>query len=1050
MKKNISPERDLSSICLHFLKALKHKSAITSLSLFLLFSSHLVAQTKTVTGSVRDDKGQPLSGVSVSIKGGTTGASTNASGGFTIAAPDNATLVISSVGYALQEIDLKGRATLDIQMGVASQSLNEVVVVGYGQQKKQDLTGSVAVISGTSLKDQPATNIDQKLTGQVAGVQVSQTTGIPGGGSSIQIRGQATFGLSTEPLFVVDGYPLPSSGGQGFSPLNAINPNDIESISILKDASSTAIYGSRGANGVVVITTKRGRAGEPVVNVNSYVGTQEVPQKGRPQLLNAHEYAQFRNEIAQDKGQPLPFPNPEQYGKGTNWYDAILQKATQYNISTDISGGTENSRYSFGLDYLDQEGTVRYTGFKRYGIRMNTETKLGKRIKVGLNLLPSYSQQRANAFETGFTDALSTALWLSPLVPVMDPATGQRTPLINTPGQLWPLVNPLNLLQYASTKNKNFRGLGGTFVEVEISRGLKARYNFNVDYNTLGFDRFIQRPAVGPILNSRIASVKNRLVSFNYLSEALLTYEKSLGAGHRINAVVGYTAQKQRDDLFGINGFYNDDLLQTVNNAIQSQLTTTADVQKWALISYLGRVNYTLKDKYLFTATFRRDGSSRFGANQRYGNFPSGAFAWRASEEKFLQRVNWLSELKLRASYGLGGNFNIGNYAYTSNINRADYAFGGGTNAEAQGRAAATLNNPNLSWEESKQLDAGADIGLFNNRIAVALDFYKRISNQLLYDIELPLSSGFTRATSNVGKVQNQGLELGVNSRNLTGSFTWTTNFNIAFNRNRVLATPGGAPIYSGRSGEGNFTHITRVGHSIGEFFGYVAEGIYSPEDMADAKVAKHPQSVAGSIKYKDVNGNGIIEPFKDFAVIGNPQPDFNYGITNSFSYKGFDLTLVMAGVAGGQILKTGNQFLYNIDGVFNVVKGYFDNRYRSPQDPGDGKTPTGKAATVIYRDVNSGWVEDADYLRIQNLTLGYNLRSSLLKGSKIVRNARLYVSAQNLATFTKYSGANPAVSRGNVATSNLNAPSASLIPGEDFTNYPLAKTITLGVNLTF
>jgi TonB-linked SusC/RagA family outer membrane protein len=621
---------------------------------------------------------------------------------------------------------------------------------------------------------------------------------------------------------------------------------------------------------------------------------------------------------------------------------------------------------------------------------------------------------------------------------------------IYTPGLLFPQIITVITWEFAPCKIKHFRGLGGTFAELEIAKGLKARYNFNVDYNTLNFDRFVPQIATGPAVVTRIQSTTNRLTSFNYLSEALLTYDKNLGADHRINVVVGYSAQKQRDDFFGINGFYNDDLLQTINQAIQSQLTTTADVQKWSLVSYLGRVNYTLKDKYLFTATFRRDGSSRFGANQRYGNFPSGAIAWRASEEKFLHDVKWLSDLKLRASYGLGGNFNIGNYAYTSNITRADYAFGAGATAEAQGRAAATLNNPNLSWEESKQLDIGADVGLFNSKISIALDYYNRTSDHLLYDIELPLSSGFTRATSNVGKVQNQGMELGINTRNFTGNFTWTTNFNIAVNRNQVLATPDGRPIYSGRSGEGNFTHITQVGHSIGEFFGYVVEGIYTAADIADPKVAKHAQSVAGTIKYKDVDGNGVIEPFKDFAVIGNPQPNFSYGITNNFSYKGFDLSMVIAGVSGGQILKSGNQFLHNIDGVFNVTRDYFDNRYRSPQDPGNGRTPTGAAATVIYRDVNSDWVEAADYLRIQNLTLGYNFGNSLLKGSHIIHNARMYVSAQNLATFTKYSGANPAVSRGNVATSGLNAPSASLIPGEDFTNYPLARTISVGVNMTF
>ncbi len=1024
--------------------------------LFLIINSSLsFSQQISVTGKVTDkDDGAPLPGVSVKVKGGTAGTSTNVQGEFTLNANPNAVLILSYVGYDQVEVPVNGRKSIPVQLQSNNQRLNEVMVIGYGTTTKKDATGAVASVSAEQIRDLPVSSVDQKLKGQIPGVQISTTTGTPGGGTSIKIRGSGSIGAGDNPLFVVDGYPISNTSGQVSNPLNVINPNDIESITVLKDASSTAIYGSRGSNGVIVITTKQGIRGTPVVNVNAYTGIQQVPDKGRPQMLNATEFAQFRKDIVTDafaaRGQvaadddiPADFRNPAQYGEGTNWYNEILQTAPQNSVDVNVSGGSENSRYAVSLGYLNQEGTLRYTGFERYSVRINTESNIGKKLKIGFNVAPTHSVQKLNSFESDFVDVLSRSLWLSPLVPVTD-ANGNRTPYVIS-SDMYAGPNPLNSLEFAGTKSKNFRGLGTAFAEYEIIKGLKARYSFNVDYTQAS--AFTFNPSFVGGVNAPPPVVPNSSTgksnSFNWLSEALITYDKSFGENHRLNAVLGYSAQQERAEaisLFADN--YPDDKVQTIN-AASIISSFGADVQKWSIISYLARLNYSFKDRYLFTATVRSDGSSRFGSNKRYGTFPSAAFAWRISEENFLKDVKWLSDLKLRATYGLSGNYNIGNYTYITNIGPANYVFGGQLGS---GRIPTSLNNPNLTWEESSQLDLGIDMALFNDRLSLNLDYYRRNTKGMLYNSEIPLSSGFSNAIINSGEIENKGFEFGLTSVNVDGAFRWTTNANISFNKNKVLAlNENNDPIYSGRSGEGSFVHITQVGRPVGEFYGYVVEGVYM--DQADLdRSPKHVTSVPGSIKYKDVDGNGIIEPVKDFAVIGNAQPDFTWGLTNNFNYKGFDLNILLVGAQGGEILKTANQYLLNIDGIFNVDRKVL-NRWRSPENPGDGMTPTTNGARVIYRDVNSSWVENANFMRIQNITLGYRFKSEWLASSKVIKSARLYTSVQNLATFTKYSGSNPEVSRNTISG---NAVSNALVPGEDFTNYPLPRTFTLGVNLTF
>lgn len=1007
-----------------------------------------------VSGRIVDKDGQSIPGATIRVKSSRIATMSDSDGRFTIkgiAADDM--LVISFQGYTQKELPASANLS-SIQLADAENNLNDVVVVGYGTTQKKDLTGSVSTISSAQVKDLPVSSIDQKLVGQIAGVQISAPTGAPGGGVNVKIRGTGSITAGNNPLYVVDGFAISNSGGQVYNPLNVISPDDIETVTVLKDASSTAIYGSRGSNGVIVITTKRGKTGPPVVSINSYIGAQQVPQKGRPDVLNGTEYAQFRKEMIIDaraaNGQtttdadiPLEFRNPAQYGEGTDWYDAVLRTATQSNIDASIRGGSESTRYSASVGRLEQQGTIRYTDYRRYSVNFNIESDLSKKIKVGLSIAPSGGIQNRNGFESGQRDILTRTLWLSPIVPITD-AAGNRTTFITSPGAIG-AGNPLNTLEFAGTKAKYFRGLATAFAEYKIIDGLKAKYSFNYDYINNSSFAFSPSFVIGETGNTNPnpsipSSSTAQNTTSNWLSEITLSYDKEFGTDHKISAVAGYTAQQERYEGFNFGATnYPDNLIQTINASTLLN-GAGAGIEKWALISYLARVNYTFKDKYLLTATVRSDGSSRFGSNYRYGTFPSAAFAWRASEEQFLKNATWLSDLKLRASYGRTGNFNIPNYQYAASIGSSNYSFGGGL---ANGRVSGSIANQNLTWEKADELDLGLDLSVFKSRLGLTFDFYNRITSDLLLNAELPSASGFSTSTINLGKVRNRGFEIGLTSKNLTGEFTWSTNANISINRNIVLElNPGNnnAPIYSGRSGGGYSTHKTEVGKPIGQFFGFQFDGIY--QNAAElASQPKHGSSVVGSVRYKDIDGNGIIEEVKDFTVIGNAQPDFTYGITNNFGYKNFDLNILIVGTQGGQIMKTGNEFFLNTDGVFNVDRRVLD-RWRSPSNPGNGFAPTTNGGRTLYREVNSQWIEDASFLRIQNVSLGYNFKQKFITSSKFIKTLRLYTSVQNLVTFTKYSGANP--------EAGTNDGFSALTPGRDFTAYPLPRIITAGINMTF
>ncbi|MFI2743509.1 SusC/RagA family TonB-linked outer membrane protein [Zhouia sp. PK063] len=1023
-----------------------------TLIFFIVLGYCAFAQNMPVTGTVVDANKVPIMGVSIIEKGTQNGTTTDFDGKFSLSLKKSpATLILSYVGFKSVEEPASSGGILTITLKEDVSQLNEVVVIGYGAQQRKDLTGSVATIQSKEIEDIPVASVDQKLAGQIPGVQISTVTGTPGGSAKINIRGIGSIGANSDPLIVIDGFPISSSFNQTSNPLNLLNPDDIASISVLKDASSTAIYGSRGANGVIIIETKQGKAGKLQIDLNTYASIQQVPQKGRPDLLNARQFAQFQKEIREDAAIanggtagdaviPEMYKNPEQYGKGTNWYNAILQTAPMQSINLNVRGGSQKLRGMFSLGYLNQEGTIRYTGYKRYSIRTNLQANLGDKITMGVSLSPTFSKQKLSDSESDFVDVVGSSQWLNPIIPIYD-EDGNRTPFIGGDG-LYQAPNPLNRLEFNSTNVQNFRGIASAFAKIDIFKNFNAKYTYTADITYEKRSQFTPSFLGGtnnppPIVPSSYLSRSDVL---NQSSEVLLNYNAKINDDNLIDVTAGFSTQKERSESVSLSATdYPDDEVETINAAGRIS-GYGQDVQEWALVSYFARLNYNYKSKYLLTATVRSDGSSRFGDQNRYGTFPSVGAAWRISEESFMKKT-FINNLKLRASYGLSGNFNIGNYTYVATVGSSDYVLG---DSRVSGRAINSLGKPNLTWEESKQLDIGIEGSVFNNRLSFNIDYYRRNTNNMLIDTQIPSSSGYSSATINGGDVLNKGLEIALNSVNFNGDFKWTTGFNIAFNRNKVLSLEGDSDyILSGRSGEGNPTHITKVGAPVGQFYGYVVEGVYmNEEDFENSP--KHSSSVLGSIKYKDVNGDGVIEAVNDFDVIGSPYPNFTFGITNTFNYKNFDLSLIIDGQQGGELLVGANQFLDNIDGIFNVTTKVL-NRWRSPENPGDGKTPTTNGGRVIYRDVNSSWVEDASFLRMRNITLGYNMTSLFSKNS-FITNARIYTSITNAFTLTSYSRGNPQVA----SSSNRGGGSLALAPGLDFTSYPLARTYTLGLNLSF
>ena len=1036
-------------------KFFKSKSNLL-IALLLTISWTTFAQN-VIKGKVSDDKGDIIPGVSILVKGSNKGNTSDNNGFYSIAVPENkTTLVFSFVGYISQEVLIGNRTTIDVVLKSDDKILSELVVVGYGTQKSKDLTGSVAIINQSIIKELPVASVDQKMIGQVAGVQIQQPSGAPGGGTSIRIRGSGSLGAGNEPLYVIDGLPYTSTLNRDFNPLSLINPNDIESISILKDASSTAIYGSRGANGVIIITTKKGKFNNLQVNVSSMVGVQQVPLKGRPQLMNQQEFVDLQKnkiDIAVRRAEnrattiadyPLEYQNPAQLvGDGTDWYDLLLRDASIQDHNVSIQKGTQDSRMTFSMGYFKQDGVLKYTGLERISANMSIESNLKKNVVFGANLQPTLINQNRTNTNSSREDVIGVANWANPTVNPFD-AQSNLIPYLRSPASkyhaAWSFANPLFVLKETSQLQQQFQNLGSTFLEWEIIPNLKAKTSLSTIWATSKFNQFtpstVGSSNIPPVAGTGRSS-NSRSDNFNWLIENTLTYNKTIGK-HYLNALLGYTTQKNIQNSINFNANpYSNDLIETIN-AAQAISTWGESRDGWSILSYLGRVNYSFNEKYLFTATFRSDGSSRFGANNRYATFPSVAGAWRISDEDFLKNNKFISNLKLRASYGISGNNNIGNYSHLASINPGAYIFG----ATQVSASFVGIANPNLTWEESKQFDTGLDAEFLNGKLALNVDFYNRESKNMLLNDVIPAITGFNSQIVNKGTVRNRGLEISIGGTPISGKFNWDINFNIAFNRNKVLSiNDNGDRILSGNN-DNNPTHVTVVGKPIGQFFGFILEGVYTQADLENPNLLKTTQVYEGNTKYKDVNGDGIISDFLDYTMIGNPHPDFIFGFSNNFSFKNFSLGLIMNGQSGGQVMNGLRQTTDNLQGFFNVSDQWVD-RWRSAANPGPGNLYGVPKLTPSWgHRVNSLWVEDASYLRISNASFGYTLPQSVIKKIGFVNSGRVYVTSNNLAIFTNYSGANPEAQSRNIDN--------TLSPGFDISSYPLARTTSIGLNFSF
>lgn len=974
-----------------------------------------------VRGKVTDEAGKPLAGVSVSVNGETKGTTTDESGNFLISVEADAVLRFSYVGYQEISVAVKGQSSISVTLKLADKSMNDVIVVGYGTQRRSDVTGAISSLDVSKLAGTPLRSVDQALQGRVAGVSFVQNSGMPGAGAAIRIRGGNSINGSNEPLYVIDGVPVfadQGSDGTSLNPLNSISPNDIESIEILKDASATAIYGSRGGNGVVLITTKRGKRGDrTIMTLDSYAGFQD--RTARYDLLNASQFEQLANDASvAEGGQPLY--DLTQTPATTDWQEAIFRRAPIQSHSLSISGGDAKSRFLLSANYFDQAGVARSSDLKRYSLRINVDRDIREHFKVGASI--TASNVKTNRVNSG---SLFTMATVAPNLPVRQP-DGTYTYLNN---QAAPFDNPVALVENYKNNNNIFRTLGNAYLSVEITKGLTFKTLWGADINYGRSDIYLPQAVYSGSQQGGDATVSTNQ-TFTWLNENTLNYLFTKG-DHRVEVLGGFTQQSSKYQSLGAEalGFLNDNLgTNALQNGALVQPSTTG-IAKWSLQSFLGRINYGFSNKYLLTLTGRYDGSSRFGKNNRFGFFPSAAFAWRMDQESFIQNMDVFSNLKLRVSHGITGNQDgIGNSPSLDLMGTANYTLG---NVNVIGLAPSQVGNPDLKWESTAQTDLGLEMGFFNNRLNIIADVYYKKTSDLLLNVKIPTSSGFATSLQNRGKVENKGLEFTVNAVPVQGAFNWSTSLNISFNRNKILDLAGVDRLFAGQGP--NQSTILQVGQPLGSFYGYVSDGLF--QTAAEISGSAQPTAKPGDIRFRDLTGDKKLND-NDRTILGHAQPKFSGGITNSFSFKGFDLMVLLQGVYGNKLYNVNKATLENLTGLQNQSITVLDRW-----------TPT-NTNTIIPRATSlkptaRSWdrfVEDGSYLRGKSIQLGYNFSGNVLRATRL-SGLKVYVNLQNIFTITNYSGLDPEVSR--YGSDNIS-------PGFDSGAYPNARTITFGLNASF
>lgn len=1022
--------------------------------LLLLFYNSAMAFVP-VRGMITDASGKPLEGVTISVKGKSSATTTSSDGTFTIDAPKGSVLTVSYVGYEDQQVPVLTIQNMKVVLKERVNTMDNVIVIGYGTQQKRDLTGAIGSISEKDIEKSSINTPDQALRGKVSGVQVHTNSHAPGGGIAVQIRGTASISAGGSPLYVIDGMPISNDFATGRSndagtfgsppnPLNSIDPSDIASIQVLKDASATAIYGSRAANGVVLITTKRGKSNQHIVNLEYSYGIAKLSNK--LPFLDATQWAEQANNRAVQMGQTKVYSDSEiaSFGTGTDWQDAVYRNAARKSYKLSFSGGGAGVRYMISGNISDQDGIVRGSNFKRYGTTINLDADVSKRLKIGQSLMFSITNNKIVPTDTkgyeGVSNVIDAIYEAPPTIPARD-SSGQPTSFAKYPlggGRENPLLMTDKYRQLANTG----RIIGNVFANYTLAKGLDLNVRFGFDVNDWRYHEYFpigSEASAGTNGRARQSSMKN----ININNANTLTYQTTINNIHKLTLLGGYTYQKNTNELLDASSFgFPSDIFEYYNLGLGSSVQTPGSSQtEWTLISYLGRVNYSLYNKYLLTASVRADGDSKFGKNNKYGLFPSVSFAWQLAEENFIKKMNVFSQLKFRASYGKTGNEAIGVYRSISLLGtsfgtRSSYIYGTTRYPYAFPQ---NLANPNLSWEKTGEYNFGLDMGFFTNRVNLSLDYYYKKTTDLLLDVPVPSQTGFGSVLQNTGAMLNKGVEIGINTINVTGKFNWNSNFNISFNKNTILNLGGAPYLYSGWVGGGNVTphdkNTARLqpGHSVGEFYGSIYEGIWQSQEEID-KVATMPAAKPGDIRYKDVNGDGKYDTENDDVFLGNPNPDFTFGFTNDLNYKDWSLHVFMYGEYGNSVLNLAAQQIA-LDGLGPSAKRL------DTWTPANTKGLYPSARVSNPQRVSSILVEDGSFLRIQNVSLGYNLPVKGLLSGKIIRSARVGIGVDNLAVFTKYSGYDPEVN--SYGASNTSK-------GMDRFGYPPSRIVSFNISLGF
>ena len=998
---------------------LKHKESFGIRMLTFLIGMLLPlcvsAQQINVQGTVKDAIGS-VPGASVIVKGTTNGTIADIDGKFSMKVPAGAVLEVSCIGYVTVEVPAgNGQTPLTIVLKEDTELLEEVVVVGYGTIKKSDLTGAVAAVNSDKIKDSPAANVGQALQGKVAGVQIIDS-GSPGSNVNIKVRGLGSIN-NCDPLVVIDGVPTDLG-------LNAINTEDIERIDVLKDASATAIYGSRGANGVVMVTTKRGKSGDGKISVNANFSLQTPTNV--PQMLNAAQYAQLSNEMMANSGRNVnpDWADPAALGAGTNWLGELLGtgKLQKYNVS--YSGGNDKTNYYVSGGFLDQTGVVRNVGYRRFTFQSNSDTQVRRWLKMSTNVTFSTDTKSSGSYSIGDT---MNAL---PVFSVKD-ENGEWTGPEGNAEWYGSVRNPIGTTEVNKSETKGYNILANISAEVTFTKWLKFKSTFGYDAKFWYTDSFTPKYAWKPIQVEVSKRYRSNNKSFTNLWDNYFLFDHTFAKKHHLSMMAGTSAQWNSYDYMSgeKSGFLFDSVNQMDNG--QEVEYINGSKSEWSLMSLMARVNYSYDDRYLITATIRRDGSSRFGRNNRWGTFPSVSVAWRPSKESWFPQSEIVNDLKVRAGYGVtGSQASVSNYGYLATYETGVYSFGtAGT--EQPSLYSASLANPSIHWEEVAQSNIGIDLAMFNSRVQFSIDGYIKNTRDMLVKASIPITSGFEDTTTtyaNAGKVRNQGIEMQLHTVNIAGEWNWETDFSATYNTNKIIDLNSAVPYYINQVNNSYLTMLQK-GYPINVFYGYVTDGLFQNQTEVENH-AFQPGAAPGDIRYRDLNNDGVINE-SDRTVIGNPNPTWLFSMNNTVEWKGLELSVYLQGVAGNSI--------YNANNIENTGMAAAMNQTVAVLDRWTGEGTSNFMPRAVYGDPNQNcrvsdrFIENGSYLRVKNIMLAYSFPSKMLQKIN-VHGLRLALICENVATISKYSGFDPEVS----------------INGIDSSRYPIPRTYSVGLNLNF